>query len=77
MKDKDVRALRGKFGPLFSQKLKYALHENHQIGVLEEKLKCKILAFIFYFYRCYGNKNGRQNRLRIEKLSFSAKFKAF
>ena len=32
---------------------------------------------LFYFYRCYGNKNGRQNRLKIEKLPFWAKFKAF
>ena len=27
------------------------------IGLLEELLKCNILD-LFYFYRCYGNKNG-------------------
>ena len=33
---KEVCALRGKFGPPFSQKLKVAIHENHPIGLLEE-----------------------------------------
>ena len=33
---KEVRALRGKFGPLFSQKLKATFHKNHLIGLLEE-----------------------------------------
>ena len=32
---------------------------------------------LFKFNGCYGNKNGRQNRPKIEKLLFSAKFKAF
>ena len=31
----------------------------------------------FTFTGCYGNKNGRRNRLKIEKLPFWAKFKAF
>ena len=31
----------------------------------------------FTFFRCYGNKNGRQNWRQIEKLSILAKFKAF
>ena len=44
--NKEVRALRGKFGPLLSQKLKVAFQENHPIGLLEEKLKCRILVFI-------------------------------
>ena len=43
---KGVRALRGKFGPLWSQNLKVAFHQFHPIGLLEEWLKCKILAFI-------------------------------
>ena len=73
---KGGRALRGKFGPLWSQKLKIAFHQFHPIGLLEEWPKFKILAFILLF-SCYGNKNGRQNRLKIEKLSFWAKFKAF
>ena len=33
---KEVRALRGKFGPLLSQKLNEAFHENLPIGLLEE-----------------------------------------
>ena len=33
---KEVRALRGKFGPLLSQKLKVAFHVNHPSGLLEE-----------------------------------------
>ena len=43
---KGVRALRGYFGPLLSQKLKVAFHQFHLIGLLEELPKCKILAFI-------------------------------
>ena len=58
---KGVRALRGKFGPLWSQKLKDAFHQFHPIGLLEEWFKCKILA-LFKLYGCYGNKYGRQNR---------------
>ena len=33
---KGVRALRGYFGPLWSQKLKVAFHQLHLIGLLEE-----------------------------------------
>ena len=40
--NKEVRALRCKFCPLLSQKLKGAFRENHSIGLLEEQLKCKI-----------------------------------
>ena len=43
---KGIRALRGYFGPLWSQKLKVAFHQFHLIGLLEEWPKCKILAFI-------------------------------
>ena len=46
---KGVRALRGKFGPLWSQKLKVAFHQFHPIGLLEEWSMCKILAFILLF----------------------------
>ena len=50
LKDKKgVRALRGKFGPLWSQKLKVAFHQFHPIGLLEEWSKCKILAIILLF----------------------------
>ena len=31
----------------------------------------------FTFTSCYGNQNGRQNRLKIEKLPFKANFEAF
>ena len=31
----------------------------------------------FTFTGCYGNQNGRLNRLNIEKLPFQAKFEAF
>ena len=34
-KIKQVRALRGKNGPLFSKKMKVAFHENHPIGLSE------------------------------------------
>ena len=40
------RALRGYFGPLYSQKLRVAFHQFHLIGLLEESPKSKILAFI-------------------------------
>ena len=43
---KGVRALRGYFGPLLSQKLKIAFHQFLLIGLLEKYLKCNILAFI-------------------------------
>ena len=33
---KGVRALRGYFGPLWSQKLKVAFHQFHLTGLLEE-----------------------------------------
>ena len=33
---KGVRALRGYFGPLWSQKLKVAIHQFHLVGLLEE-----------------------------------------
>ena len=46
---KGVRALRAKFGPLWSQKLKIAFHQFHPIGLLDEWSKCKILAFYFNF----------------------------
>ena len=46
---KGVRALRDKFGPLWSQKLKVAFHQFHPIGLLEERPKCMILAFILFF----------------------------
>ena len=74
--DKGVRALRGKFGPLYSQKLKVAFHQFHPIGLLEEWFKCKFWH-LFKFNGCYRNKNGHQNRHKIEKLPFWAKFKAF
>ena len=31
----------------------------------------------FTFTGCYGDQNGRQNRLKKEKLPFKAKFEAF
>ena len=43
---KGGRAIRGKFGPLWSQKLKVAFFQFHPIGLLVEWSKCKILAFI-------------------------------
>ena len=73
---KGVRALRHKFDPLLSQKLKVAFHLFHPIGLLENDPSVKFWH-LFYFFRCYGNKNGRQNRLKIEKLSFWSKFKSF
>ena len=33
---KGVRALRGYFGPLWSQKLKVAFHQIHIVGLLKE-----------------------------------------
>ena len=44
--NKELPALRGKFGPVWSEKLKVALHQFHPIGLLKEWSKCKILAFI-------------------------------
>ena len=47
--NKEVHALKGKFGPLWSQKLKVAFHQFHPIDLLEEWFKWKILAFILLF----------------------------
>ena len=41
-----MRALRGYFGPLWSQNLKVAFHQFRLVGLLEEEPKCKTLAFI-------------------------------
>ena len=38
--------INGLFWPLYSQKMKVAFHQFHLIDLLEEKPKCKILAFI-------------------------------
>ena len=62
---KELRALRGKFGPLWSQKLKFAFHQIIQMLYKKKNLSVKFWHLL-YFYRCYGNKNGRQNRLEIE-----------
>ena len=35
-KELHVRALRSKFGPLWSQKMKVVFHQFHPIGLLEE-----------------------------------------
>ena len=48
-KKKGVHALRGKFGPLWSKKMKNAFHQFHPIGLLEEWSKCKIMAFVLPF----------------------------
>ena len=48
-KVKGESALWGKFGPLWSQKLKVAFHQFYPIGLLEEWSKCKILAYNLLF----------------------------
>ena len=45
-RDKGVPALRGYFGPLWSQKLKIVFHQFPLIGILEEYLKSKMSAFL-------------------------------
>ena len=37
----------------------------------------QVLNSGIYFNGCYGNKNGQQNKLKIEKLPFCTKFKPF
>ena len=69
--------LRGYFGPLWGQKMKIAFHKFLLISLLEQKQKCKSLGFFFFFYLCYGNKNGCQNRLKIGNWPFWSKFKTF
>ena len=36
-----------------------------------------LLISVFDFYRCYGNKNGRQNRLKTGNWLFGSKFETF
>ena len=68
--------IKGLLWPPLEPKIENCFHKFLLIGLLEEWLKCKI-SHLFKSYRCFGNKNGRQNRLKIEKLSFLAKFNAF
>ena len=78
---KELRALKGKFAPLWYQKktttkkqqLKVAFDPNHLIGLFEDNPRIQYWH-LFYFYRCYGNKNGHQNRLKIGKLPFWTRF---
>ena len=72
--DKELRALRGKFDPLLSQKLKVGFHHFHPIGLLEEWSKCKVLAFILLLPLLWLLTKIAD---KIEKLPFWAKFKAF
>ena len=61
---KELRALSGHFGPPTRQKMKFAFHRILLIRVLEQCPSVQVLHK-FDFYRCYGNKSGRQNRLKI------------
>ena len=62
---KGVRALRGYFGPLYSQKLNVAFHQFHLIGLLEEQPKYKILAFILILPVAMVTKSKYQKNLSI------------
>ena len=61
---KEVRALRGLFGRLRSQNLKVA--SDWFIRRITQVYNSGINL---NFNGCYGHKNGRQNRLKIEKSS--------
>ena len=56
------------------KKIKVALHKFLLISLLEQSVK---VWYWFYFYGCYSNKNGRQNRLKIGKWPFWNKFETF
>ena len=66
---KGVRALRGYFGPLQEPKLKNVYSPISFDWFIRRLTEVKF-RHLFKFYRCYGNKNGRQKRLKTEKLPF-------
>ena len=53
---------------------KVALHKFLRICLLKNSQSVKVWHW-FDFYRCYGNKNGRQNRLKIGNWPFWSIFK--
>ena len=65
------------FGPLYYQKLKVAFHPISSYQFVRRIARVKNFGMYFTFTGCYGNQNGQQNRLEIEKLPFKAKFEAF
>ena len=68
---RELGALRDKFGPLWSQKLKLLFTNFIQL-VYKTKSQSVKFCHLFYFTRCFGNKNGQQIKLEIEKLQFWA-----
>ena len=49
-------------------------------SVFEQMLSVKTMVKVsnyFDFYRCYGNQNGHQNRLKIGNWPFWSKFETF
>ena len=61
------------------RKIKSYLHKGANLAKLVYEKNNPSVKFwhLYYFYRCYGNKNGQQNMLKIEKMPFQAKFKTF
>ena len=66
--------IKGLIGPALEPKTESCFSPiNIQIliGLLEEKKQVENSGiYLRNFYRCYGSKNGRHNRLKIEKLPF-------
>ena len=61
MVNKELRALRGFFAPPIRQEKKNCFFTNLFLLVYNKNVK---VSNFLYFYRCFGNKNGHQNRLK-------------
>ena len=72
---KGVRALRGYFAPPPHEVKKWKLlFTSFFLLVYKNNSQSVKVLYWFDFNGCYGNKNGRQNRLKIGKLQFWSKF---
>ena len=69
--------IKGLFWPPLEPKTKKCFSPISFDWFIRRITEAKNFGIYFKFYRCYGNKNARQNRLKTEKMPFRTKFKAF
>ena len=63
--------------PPFEPKTENCFSQIYFVWFIRIMTEVQNLWHLFKSYCCFGNKNGRQNRHKIEKLPFLTKFKAF
>ena len=72
-----ARTLRGYFGQPQEPKYEKWFSPISSDLFIRRITQVKNSGIYLFCYACYGNKNGPQNRLEIEKSPFWTKFKAF